>query len=101
MTSETVDLNDVLEALEPHGWRRAQSFQGLCRVVTSRDGAETGLDTIRPDGFTGRFIFLETWAGKSPALRQWPDRKEGTAVEVLAHVIWRYSEEARSREMGR
>lgn len=92
MTDGRVDLHDVLAALEPHGWRKASSFQGLCRPVNS-EGVALGLDTIRPDVVTGRFLFQESWFGKSWLLNQWPDRKEGTAVEVLAHLVARYANE--------
>jgi hypothetical protein len=95
MTDGRLDLHDILAALGPHGWMRAQSFVGLCRMVTAPDGSETGLDVISPEGLGDRFTFSETWAGKSPLLHQWPDRKTGTAAEVLAHVLARYANETR------
>lgn len=95
MTDGLLDLHDLLAALEPHGWRMAESFQGLYRPVKWLDPWLSGMSTIRATDVLDRFIYQESWAGKSPTLSRWPDRKEGTAVEILAHLVAGYADAAR------
>lgn len=88
MTDGLVDLNDLLAALEPHGWRRAISYFGLVRLLGDPSHYER-IEFVS----TGLLEYSRT---TSDLLHRKPaEKRRGTAVEVLAHVIARYANEVR------
>lgn len=89
MTDGRLDMHDMLEALGPHGWRRAISFWGLVRLGGNDPDHYERIEVKS----TGRMEYSRvgvTVRTAGPA-----ERRSGTVMEVLSHVVARYANAAK------